>query len=52
MLCYNCSFTSGKIWMKCKKREKWFKNPDRILGSVRDTKDYPPQEITENPPAQ
>jgi hypothetical protein len=40
ILCYNCSFTSGKIWMKCKKREKWLNNPDRILGSPRDTKQY------------
>jgi len=33
IFCYNCAFTSGKIWMKCKKREKWFMDAERILGS-------------------
>jgi len=44
ILCYNCAFTTGKIWVKCKKREKWINNPDRLLGSVHDTKEYPHKE--------
>jgi len=36
LLCYNCTFTSGKIWMKCKTRKKWLNDPDRILGSRSD----------------
>jgi hypothetical protein len=41
ILCYNCSFTSGKLWTRCKKRYyKVLNNPDRILGASKDTKQY------------
>jgi hypothetical protein len=38
LFCYNCSFTSGKIWSRFTDRSKWLNNPDRILGASRDTK--------------
>lgn len=39
ILCYNCSFTSGKLWTRCKDRYyKVLNNPDRILGASVDTK--------------
>ena len=37
ILCYNCAFTSGKIWMKIKERENWLNDPDRIQGSKYNT---------------
>ncbi len=36
IFCYNCAFTSGKLWMKCSKRKKWLNDPERILGSETD----------------
>jgi len=38
LFCYNCAFTSGKLWTKYKDRSKWLNNPDRILGASKDTK--------------
>ena len=38
ILCYNCSFTTGKIWIRCKNREKWINDPERMQGSHREIK--------------
>lgn len=37
VFCYNCSFTSGRIWVKIKDRKRWLNDPDRLQGSARDT---------------
>jgi len=37
IFCYNCSFTSGRIWVKIKDRKRWLNDPDRLQGSNYDT---------------
>ena len=43
VFCYNCAFTSGKLWVKVTKRLRWLNDPNRMLGAKRDTKEYPPE---------
>lgn len=40
IFCYNCAFTSGKLWIKCKKRAKWLMDPERMLGSHKGIEKY------------
>lgn len=37
VFCYNCSFNSGRIWVKIKDRKRWINDPDRLQGSKYDT---------------
>lgn len=33
IFCYNCAFTSGKIWVNTRKRRHWVNDPERMQGA-------------------